>query len=570
MRWFTSRLYRKILLAFLAVALLPLCMVYFYIDTRYSDKMEQDAVRMNRMAEESAGIQLSDFLTKIEYISNMFFDGAIQEILNRADDTLSLYNARAALEKSIRVDLDLYHIMEQVDQITFIKRNGTRFDIMNSNNRGSLADFAELAERPDAVYKYHGIYEFPMLEGKLVYIRKINDSSALDKEIGYLFIVFDKTQLARIFAGLEQVIQTKIQIVSSDGTLLYTNFEGDQPEGSGWTQWEYQLEEFHLSVIFYDQLEKINASVQELNNLAKAAILFCVLGILLISLTLSKTLVMPVIRIHDRLLSIRDGDFKVRVPIETKDELGDVGMAFNDMAEEIDRLVNQVYSIQLKEKDAAIAALQTQINPHFLYNTLDMIKSMADIYEAYELRDVIMALSKVFRYATNTHCFMVTIQDELSNLQNYMKIITTRFDGRIQCDIQVQEELLKEQIIKVCLQPLVENAVSHGMGRGKRCCRIQVMIERQQEDIVIRVEDDGAGISEERLREIREELTDLGEDRTQEKKIGVGLKNIHDRIRLYYGEAYGVTIESQIEKGTRVWVRYPFHAWIQAVNERRE
>ena len=118
--------------------------------------------------------------------------------------------------------------------------------------------------------------------------------------------------------------------------------------------------------------------------------------------------------------------FKARVQVETNDEMGDVELAFNDMAAEMDRLVNQVYATEIKEKEAAIAALQAQINPHFLYNTLDMIKSMADIYGAGEVGDVIVALSGLFRYATHTSVTLVTIREELDNLGNYMKIVNMR------------------------------------------------------------------------------------------------------------------------------------------------
>lgn len=263
------------------------------------------------------------------------------------------------------------------------------------------------------------------------------------------------------------------------------------------------------------------------------------------------------IRLKDNLSRVRQGDFKVRVPVETGDELGDMGKAFNDMTEEIDRLVNQVYTIQLKEKETAIAALQAQINPHFLYNTLDMIKSMAELYGAYEVGEVIVALSGVFRYATRTESFIVTVCEELDNLQNYMKIVNARFGGKIRYTVEVPQPLMKERIVKVCLQPLVENAIAHGLGRGGKGRAIGIRLKKEEGMIVAEVKDDGVGISGQRLGELVRQLALPARGYEGPGAGSVGIKNIHDRIRLYYGSGYGVSISSAEGEGTTVTVRYP-------------
>ena len=222
------------------------------------------------------------------------------------------------------------------------------------------------------------------------------------------------------------------------------------------------------------------------------------------------------------------------------------------------------------KKDAEIRALEAQINPHFLYNTLDMIKSMADIYEAYEVGDVIVALSGVFRYATHTSNLIVTVQDELANLQNYMKIINARYGGNIVCTVDVPEELLTEQMIKVCLQPLVENCISHGVGRGRKGKEIRVSVKRVDGDILVLVSDDGVGIPAGRLKEIRESLELPAGANTGSDMGGVGLKNIHDRIQLYYGDEGGLAIESEEGVGTTVTVRYPYHVHLDVTEKRGE
>ena len=574
-KWFTSSLYRKMFVSFLIVALVPLLAVYVYIDSRYSTRMKEDAADLQQMAERNTALLLEDFLMKEEYISNLFFSSSTQRLLREPDSGgLDTYNLQMKLEYMVRVNLDLYKVMDSVEQVTFVKQNGTAYHVLISSEPVLLKP-----EEVDHSSRYKNHYLSSLggaREGKLVYVRRIDDVELISGELGYLYVVFDKKEIDRIFADLSSVMDTRVVVRNRSGELLYANFEdaGDWlrdtgsravplKEGVGkagedsWVRWDYGMDNFGLTVTFYDEIKRLNFNIQELNHLTEILILLTIAVILAASFAFSKTIVTPVLRLRDRLLRIRSGDFKARVQVETNDEMGDVELAFNDMAAEMDRLVNQVYATEIKEKEAAIAALQAQINPHFLYNTLDMIKSMADIYGAGEVGDVIVALSGLFRYATHTSVTLVTIREELDNLGNYMKIVNMRLGGRIACTVDVPEELLNARIIKVCLQPIVENAVSHGLRRGGKERRIAVRIFRDGADIVIEVRDDGVGMDEERIAEIRDRLALPPREDTGAKAGSVGLKNIHDRIRLCYGNEYGVTIESRLGEGTTVTVRYP-------------
>lgn len=138
-----------------------------------------------------------------------------------------------------------------------------------------------------------------------------------------------------------------------------------------------------------------------------------------------------------------------------------------------------------------------------------------------------------------------------------MKIVNARFGGGIDCLVDVPEELLEEEIIRVCLQPIVENAISHGLGRGGSGGCISVKIRRREDIIFAEVEDDGVGMEPARLEEVRRKLAEPPGGRDGAENGNVGLKNIHDRLRLYYGEEYGITIESILGEGTRVMLSYP-------------
>ena len=577
--WLESRLNRKIFLSFLTVSLIPLCIVYCYINSAYSEKLRSDAFTQNQLTERNTAVLLEDYLTKIEYISNLFFDSDTQAMIRGASDSLSSYSARMALEKKMRVNLDLFKVMAYVDQVTFLKQDGTAMDVMNSLGYADTILFSVPPEEVGKRFKNQRLMRIEELNDsytdKYVYLRQIDDLDLKNGTLGWLFIVFDRDQFDLLLQDLRTVLNTEIAM--DDGQqLLYDTMSGG-PEAVNRLRaaavsysappkerrraesisWDYRIENLGIRVTFFDDMKGVESNIRALSTMTGTVIFITVLIILAASFLLSETIVRPVTRLHKNLVRVKEGDYTVRVHVETRDEVGDLCDAFNGMAEEIDRLVNRVYSVELKEKEAAIKALQAQINPPFLYNTLDMIKSMAELYGALQVSEMIMALSKLFRYATHTDGVLVTIREELENLSSYMTIVNARFGGRIAFAARVPEELLAEPIVKVCLQPLVENSISHGLGRGRAGGRIAVTVKKEEGIMTVTVEDNGGGIQPERLAEIRGRLERRERVEEESGRGNVGLKNIHDRIRLYYGDAYGIVIDSFPGKGTVVTLSYP-------------
>ena len=577
--WLESRLNRKIFLSFLTVSLIPLCIVYCYINSAYSEKLRSDAFTQNQLTERNTAVLLEDYLTKIEYISNLFFDSDTQAMIRGASDSLSSYSARMALEKKVRVNLDLFKVMAYVDQVTFLKQDGTAMDVMNSLGYADTILFSVPPEEVGKRFKNQRLMRIEELNDsytdKYVYLRQIDDLDLKNGTLGWLFIVFDRDQFDLLLQDLRTVLNTEIAM--DDGELLLYDTMSGGPDAvnrlraaavsssappkerrraesiSG----DYRIENLGIRVTFFDDMKGVESNIRALSTMTGTVIFITVLIILAASFLFSETIVRPVTRLHKNLVRVKEGDYTVRVHVETRDEVGDLCDAFNGMAEEIDRLVNRVYSVELKEKEAAIKALQAQINPHFLYNTLDMIKSMAELYGALQVSEMIMALSKLFRYATHTDGVLVTIREELENLSSYMTIVNARFGGRIAFAVKVPEELLAEPIVKVCLQPLVENSISHGLGRGRSGGRIAVTVKKEDGIMTVTVEDNGGGIQPERLSEIRGRLERRERVEEESGRGNVGLKNIHDRIRLYYGDAYGIVIDSFPGKGTVVTLSYP-------------
>lgn len=236
----------------------------------------------------------------------------------------------------------------------------------------------------------------------------------------------------------------------------------------------------------------------------------------------------------------------IRFQAQSNDEIGMLQTAFNGMRGRINDLIHEVRIVSDKEKEAEIRALQAQINPHFVYNTLDAINWLAIEKDETEISDMITALSDMMRYAIRPGAPWVTMEEELKWARNYAYLQEMRFEAKFAVDFDIPEELLGCRVPRLLLQPYLENAILHGMEGLESGGRIRVRLAKEGDRLMLAVEDNGAGMSAERMESIR-----------SRKSHGIGITNMDDRLKLEYGGGYGVTVESEPGRGTRVTVVLP-------------
>jgi len=287
---------------------------------------------------------------------------------------------------------------------------------------------------------------------------------------------------------------------------------------------------------------------------AVKTILLCGIPIILCGLCLiwllSRSFGQRVAALATRMESVQEGDLNGTVTETPPDELGRLGRTFNYMLGEIRNLMRQQYESGKLLKQSELKILQAQINPHFLYNTLDLINWKALDCGADDIAELTQTMGKYYRRSLSKGQDFVKIQSELEHLTLYVRIQNYRFDGRIQLISDVPDSLLELEMMKLVLQPLVENAVLHGVDWENDSSRIQIHIAGRMDgsDVVLEVTDDGIGIDEDTIRAV---LSDQADDRT----VGYGLRNIHLRLKLCYGEAYGLSFSCV--NGTCVRIRIP-------------
>lgn len=272
---------------------------------------------------------------------------------------------------------------------------------------------------------------------------------------------------------------------------------------------------------------------------------------------ISESISKPIKELHNMTKSIAEGNFDVRVENKNVDDIAGLGMSLNIMTQKLKDLLERSKREQEELKKAELKVMQAQINPHFLYNTLDTIVWMAEANKSEQVIKIVNALSKFFRITLSKGQDWIPIEDEVSHIRSYLIIQKIRYRDILDFNIDISNEILDYKILKLTLQPLVENALYHGIKNKREGGTINIRGYKTEEDqIIFEIHDNGAGMTKERVEEIRAALGDNARGHLMKDK-SFGLRNVQKRIELYYGNQYGLTLYSEHMKGTKVSVMIP-------------
>lgn len=285
--------------------------------------------------------------------------------------------------------------------------------------------------------------------------------------------------------------------------------------------------------------------------------------LVLISTLLSNGIAGRIKDLAGKMKKVEQGQFDVSVEFSGHDEIAYLGNSFNTMVEKLDKLVKQVYQMQiiqkdleLKSKEAQLNMLQSQINPHFLFNTLDALLYGIENNKK-ESRKIVELLARYFRRSIKWDDDFVSVDEEVIFIEEYLTIQQFRMQDKLEWHIETSNEALKYKMPKMLIQPLIENAVYHGLSLKKEKGSLYLLVEASDNYLIITVRDDGVGIEEYRLEEIKRVIDSSNDEDVREIDAHVGLKNVNDRISLYYGELGSFMIHSEFQKGTTVEIRLP-------------
>lgn len=308
-----------------------------------------------------------------------------------------------------------------------------------------------------------------------------------------------------------------------------------------------------LSIVSINDLNKNYANVQIFLLLIGVV---AIIGAIWLSVIISGKITNPIRELAYSMKKVMAGNLDVRATAapakDSVDEIEELNDVFNQMTEELQYLIEEVYQENLREKEAELRALKAQINPHFLYNTLDTIYWMLILKGDEETSVLITKLGEILRYSIKKGSSNVTVREEIQQVENYLFIQKARFEESLTYELRLDEAIMEYEILSFVIQPFIENAVNHGITNGKGSGRIILRGYQEGSSLLFEISDDGAGMTEAQLLEIRRQ-----QNAPEMQHKGIGIANVHNRIKYFYGAAYGVVIASRPEGGTQVTIKLP-------------
>lgn len=350
--------------------------------------------------------------------------------------------------------------------------------------------------------------------------------------------------------------EMKLVVVDENNKLLYTSSMPEdeyqesmlvQAEASGDMLLESPLGIMNARIAVLVPLESMHKESFHMRNTVIWICLSSMLVAILISIFTSKVFTLRFGKLVHSLQAFKEGDLQRRIKYRGNDEFSQISEAFNDMASTIQSQINEIYISKLEKKEAELQILHAQINPHFLYNTFSSISRMAKLGELEKLHEIIRSLAKFYRMTLNRGEMFIPIGKEIEIIESYLSIQNIKYADRIIVRFDIDESLLEFKTVKFVLQPFVENVLEHAWYDDQIEIDVAVFAESEGE-IVMEVRDNGLGMKEETIAAI---FSESGNG------IGYGIRNVEQRIKLHFGQSYGVVIRSMIGHGTAVQLRIP-------------
>lgn len=573
------KLRTKIFLIFSIVATIPLLVLTLFSYTRYTqttyERMDTFASQLFENATETANSTL-DSIIQISGLFNFYYeDGStvIQnfELFKNPDQKPDIYEYFKASQTFKRTCLNRFYSDEYIYGIYVFTPSGYIFNYSNFMNGTVLTtyDFENASWYQDTKALDGKMYisladDHDLFSGdkRSVFFSQCIKDVYTHEPYGVLVIdcnpkIFDLSSVNT----MPDIVLLTIDNTATDD-ILYTNYyeinrilnEANRKV----IRTDLELKPLRLTaVIDYDSL------LQEFNVTAVLILLIsliCFMGFVIITYFVSRYMVRPIESLSKQMRSQKGPELEFSTQyLSRTDEIGTLYNGYNTMVESLNSSVKQNYHDKLVHLDAQMKSLEARINSHFLFNTLEAINSMAEIDENDQIATMSLALGNMFRYTLKTQSELVTIEQELGHVHDYISIQQIRFDYRFHLVIEMSDSFKKLKVLKLILQPLVENALYHGL---KSCtCGSTITIKGYMKDryIYLHVIDDGQGIDRPQLLELQKMLneeasfTELG----HRNKQSIGLKNIHSRIELYYGRGYGLSVTSEPGKWTDICIKLP-------------
>ncbi|QNK57169.1 sensor histidine kinase [Paenibacillus sp. PAMC21692] len=590
-----SNLTFKIFMSFVTVILLALTITSFSIYVRSSAELERNNEAMLSQIVNNALHHTDLYLEKYERATlSVLTSSLVNEFLELNDGNVYQYYSKSN-EIIDRVFRPVTITNPEIAMVYLLGYNGkiiTDFNNVTAFKEEPILESLEELKQQTREDGRMTVMDYSFIDGTVALTRKIAVRQTSRAYKGILGIEMRIEELKTLWQGINLGNSGYLFIVNDRGRIIYhpnARQIGKQLNGDLFTLiMDHQnspvtTELDGVDRVFYNKRSDFSGwtlvASRSLDELRKpivnvrqttfvSAILTCLVA-LLVAFKFGRSFTKPIQMLVAAMRETEKGNW-TRVPLlGKKDERDRLILSYNIMVDRLSGMVDQVYKSELENranllhrKTAEFQALQLQINPHFMYNTLETIVSYAIIQDSKEIREIVRALAYMLRYAIRTNLEEVTVANELKHLLHYMTIMNHRFEREFPLDVAIPSELLLEKMVTLTLQPVVENAFKHAFPDGiEEYHTIHIDAKIENDLFLIAVSDNGAGMSAENLSEIQSRLKSQEPSEMLEGKLdtdgGIGLLNVHSRIRMVFGDEYGLSVTSEPGEGTTVLFRMP-------------
>ncbi len=489
--------------------------------------------------------KVNNYLNAVTSANSDILDFIIISSDNLIFQSSSKYGRMAKTRYDFRADKNIIKVRSNKDKLDVIADNPSRY-ILNGSK--------------DAITFIGNIYD------------PNNPSSTVS--IGNFIINVELDTFRKSYREFEGNLNGELLILDEDGRVLFSSEHEFQGLGENYVYYDkiknLSNKEVFLDkpcIVTTDKLDNGKLTIvnilpsdfawKKLAGLRREMIMLLIVSLLagivittVISLLFNKR-IKTLIRYMRK---VQGGNLDIKIPVRSKDEIGQLSIIFNEMCHRLNNFIKREYFAEINRKNSELEVLQSQINPHFLYNTLESIKMKAVMEGQEEISSMLTTLGSIFRWNVKTRDKIVSLEDELDYISSYLELIKYRFDGNLDVKLDIAENILNLGIPKLLLQPIVENSVVHGVSNIEGMGRINIKCCKNGGLLDISVTDNGIGMDEEELQELSNDLNEVGNSRDYYR---IGVKNVHDRIRLIFGNEYGLDITSAKGEGTAVNLKIP-------------
>lgn len=589
MNWYKHiPLQRKILAACLVVILVPLTILVSLVLRRsMEEEIDRSIVNMTQ-ANEMIDDRLETIVNHLKTISAMYlvYPDIIQYVKNDFNMDRPEYITTL---RELRKNVMSAKINPYVSSITYLsnKNNAYSGAGYNENYMSRIEGFAETMKAEKIKNMLSSVYETVINQQSvrtITYGFSLVDTYTFE-QVGYAFINLDLKQFGQSFMVFTEdgsmdslavqgdyviyqgqrvtdamashvkqaLLERKESFAANKNQVMNLSFSGED-----WRMVATYNEALDLTIVSMAAGRVLKLHMMQ--GMASYVIIVVIMTAVFIgvSILLSVKLTRPIRVLEEGMHQVENGKLvPITQELNRQDDLGRLILGFNNMTARLKESILREYESKNLQKKAQIMMLESQINPHFLYNTLNVINSIAILEDVPEISELATGLGDMFRYNISGGS-LVTVMDEITQIERYANIQKLCMAGRIETVFDVPEEVRGKKILKFLLQPLVENCFEHGFSQDKRDGRIGIRASSEEGVVTLTVEDNGAGMSEARLKQLTEKCREQGSlCLEKEETDSIGLLNVNFCLKNYYGEEYGLILESEVGRGTKITIRIP-------------